>query len=76
MTTDRRMATAAVAAHGTLASISMPESWVHGAILFHANITPLVPLRSSVSSGGMQIYSFSRVLIDGIPIVLCLSCNM
>ena len=63
-----------------LASTSMPESWVRGAILIrlnslirghsgvrweliekmtallHANITPLVPLRGSISaSGGMQI---------------------
>jgi hypothetical protein len=73
-TTDRRVATAAAAARGTLASTSMPESWVCGAILLHANITPLVPLCGSVSSGGMQIYSFSRVLITRMTRVAVAAC--
>ena len=74
-TTDRRVATAAAAAHGTLASTSMPESWVRGATLLHANIISLVPLRGSISLGGMQIYSFSRVLITHMTRVAAVACS-
>ena len=74
-TTDHCVATASAAACGTLASTSMPESWVRGAILLHANITPLVLLYGSISSGGMQIYSFSRVLITHMTRVAVVACS-